>query len=77
MQTPLSFYIKSKVDNLCPPYLLYYTCKLLFNRQNIPHDHVDTLDAFEWEVADLVAHLCDDGIFCIIYWLRIGKQLRQ
>ena len=47
MQTPLSFYIKSKVDNLCPPYLLYYTCKLLLNRQNIPHDHVDTLDAFE------------------------------
>lgn len=57
MQTPLSFYIKSKVDNLCPPYLLYYTCKLLFNRQNIPHDHVDPLDAFEREVALSLIHI--------------------
>lgn len=77
MQTPLSFYIKSKVDNLCPPRLLYYTCKSLLNRQNIPHDDIDTFDAFEREVAYLVTHLCDDGISCIIYWLRIGKQLRQ
>ena len=77
MQTPLSFYIKSKVDNLCPPRLLEYTCKSLLNRQNIPHDHVDTLDAFEREVADLVAHLCDDGILRIIYRLWVGEQLGQ
>lgn len=77
MQTPLSFYIKSKVDNRCPPHLLYYTCKLLLNRQNIPYDDIDTLDAFKWEVTDLVTHLCDDGIFRVIHRLRIGEQLRQ